>query len=571
MKTVLYVCFFVLAWAAASLFPDDAAARKTDSASVFPGALSPADESHSPGSEKTEKKESDDPSPGFGETRMRIMDEIVFAPVDEDGDGLFDALIVRVDVEILYAGFYSITGVLRKNGEIVADKPVFDGPAVPDGGAADPYGPGIHTLSICFSGDQILRSGENGPYDLEITAFDPALAGQKTVVTPVYDHLSFGEFGGLASLSGITDTPVDTDDNGRYDGLSVAIETNVILPAEYQIHGSLYDSHNKAIGQTVATHPLDSGEQTVMLQFPGQPILRSGQDGPYEVAVSLATAKNRGMDGMKALTRAYTHLDFEGILDLDGVMIDQGIDTNGNGFYDVLRVSFGADIRAAGTFRIAGYMKMKWKTRRFGVHAMPLTLTLEPGHQTLILDFPGQFIKQYSIDGPYEIEVSFWDPADNRQVDKVTLNPTKPYSHNAFDPSGFRTPLESAARMSGKTGTQAALTGVFAEHLADSDDDGLYGHLAIDVEVNVQFPGTYCLYGNLCDFRGRMVCEELASLDLDAGVQVVTLAFSGAKIRRHGASGPYQLESLMLLGSGFEEIKEDAYQTLAYPYLQFSE
>lgn len=548
MKNAVLLHVFVLVCFMAGLLPDVTQAAENTLV-------------HQSMPEKTEAKKSDNAVPIPESTDIRIADAARFTPVDNDGDGLFEALIVEVDVETLRPGVYEVDGELLKNSKRISRRSNSrrTAPTLHYLPLGDPHQAGTYTAVIQLSGEGILRSGEDGPYAFKITVYGQSFRdqkiftmNQKTFFTPAYDHLLFGEFGGLASFSGIRETAVDTDADGRYNAIEIAVDTKVLIPADYSFHGYACDSKGKSLGNASCTKTLSAGDHTVTLQFSGLPILRSGQDGPYKLGVSLASVKNYHQDSIELMTQAYNHQDFEGLLDLDGTVTDQGMDTNDNGFYDVLRVSFGADIRSAGNYRISGSIEQKTETTWHSTHSDTVVAPLAAGPQTLTLEFAGADLNAKSMDGPYEIEVTVED-ATTGSRDKVTLNRTKQYSHKAFEPKAL-----------------AVFTGTFTDYPIDSNNNGLYDHLAIDAEVDVKYPGTYLFYGSLFDSSDhQMLFEAVYDLKLDAGIQTITLLFSGAKIRPYRVNGPYQIRGLALQCKGFQAVQRGVHTTVAYPFLQF--
>ncbi|MCI5148065.1 MAG: hypothetical protein D3916_01425 [Candidatus Electrothrix sp. MAN1_4] len=144
-------------------------------------------------------------------TELRITDSYSFAPVDDDGNGIFDALVAKIDVEVLTPGFYTVTGMLMKNGKTISDQPAFEHAQPTQVFIGDALG--IHTATLVFSGEQIFRSGKNGPYELEVVAIGSDFDA-KIVTTPAYDHTLFGERSARI-INAAADAPADTDGNGR--------------------------------------------------------------------------------------------------------------------------------------------------------------------------------------------------------------------------------------------------------------------------------------------------------------------------------------------------------------------
>ncbi len=119
----------------------------------------------------------------------------------------------------------------------------------------------------------------------------------------------------------------------------------------------------------------------------------------------------------------------------------------------------------------------------------------------------------------------------------------------------------------------ARLTGAFRDHGEDINGDGRFEFLTIDADVNVFFPGQYTLTGYLTDLKGSEVAWTIDNGDFEVGNQTMHLKFDGALIRKHGADGPYHLESLVLSGQSWSIMQTEklAYNTSFYKYSNFAE
>ncbi len=107
----------------------------------------------------------------------------------------------------------------------------------------------------------------------------------------------------------------------------------------------------------------------------------------------------------------------------------------------------------------------------------------------------------------------------------------------------------------------------------DTNGNGLYEKLDVDVDLNVTAAGSYRVFGVLADTAGnRQEVSTLASLA--AGPATVTLAFDGKTIFQNRANGPYTLSVVRIAeesGLALLPVAEaaNAHQTAAYSYLQF--
>ncbi len=120
-----------------------------------------------------------------------------------------------------------------------------------------------------------------------------------------------------------------------------------------------------------------------------------------------------------------------------------------------------------------------------------------------------------------------------------------------------------------------AFTGSYADGGHDTDGDGQYEHLVIQVGVRVAATGDYRLKGVLNDSAGTEITWASYTVTLQPGVSFMPLAFDGASIGGHGVDGPYTLTGLTLsrVGTGGASVPLDqameVYRTFAYPIARF--
>jgi hypothetical protein len=111
----------------------------------------------------------------------------------------------------------------------------------------------------------------------------------------------------------------------------------------------------------------------------------------------------------------------------------------------------------------------------------------------------------------------------------------------------------------------------YSDRGTDTDGNGLYDNLTIDVGISVTSAGSYGITGRLTDIDGNVIVDTYSSADLYTGNQTVQLNFDGTTIRRHGVDGPYNLTvTLSDLSQGYLlDYVDDGYTTSAYNYTDF--
>ncbi len=94
--------------------------------------------------------------------------------------------------------------------------------------------------------------------------------------------------------------------------------------------------------------------------------------------------------------------------------------------------------------------------------------------------------------------------------------------------------------------SRTALSGSIADRGVDTDGDGLYNQLVIDVGVTVDVAGAYRVFGTLTDGAGTVIEQVRAEQDLAPGLQTVSLAFDGAQLFALRHDGAYVIDDIVL-------------------------
>lgn len=235
--------------------------------------------------------------------------------IDADGDGLFDQLLLDVEIDVLQAGHFELrAGLQDGSGSLISTA------AYSSRLAGTPaWEPGVRTVTLSFDGDTIRKHGASGPYSL----VNVELLDQTAETLPVdlnsalYTTRSYqpAQFEGplIAWVRG-EDSAVDTNGNGLFDQLNVSILASVVYPGTYSWNGRLVDRNGAEIGRATGSGPLDSRTPMTFV-FDGKAIGQHRQDGPF-ILRDVAVHQTSG--GQTALvfddqytTNAYSHLQFE--------------------------------------------------------------------------------------------------------------------------------------------------------------------------------------------------------------------------------------------------------------------
>jgi hypothetical protein len=161
-----------------------------------------------------------------------------------------------------------------------------------------------------------------------------------------------------ASLTGtISDQGVDTDGDGIYDSLDIGVEVNVTTAGTFKIDVSgLYDSSSNTIDvSNQNSTSLDAGIQVVYVSLTGTNIYESGFNPVTVSSITLYDESDNSLDSLSdiSLSTDYYYSDF-GLLpaSFTGTIYDEGVDTDGDGYFDYLNLGVEVNVSTAATYTV---------------------------------------------------------------------------------------------------------------------------------------------------------------------------------------------------------------------------
>jgi hypothetical protein len=230
------------------------------------------------------------------------------AGVDDNGNGLFDRVVVTANLQVQQAGVYrlELTLVASNSEQTQANTTVT-------------LSTGAQQMTVAFTAKQIAELGVNGPYTIKnatlyhtsdpeepIAAFSEN-GGQTTAYALSSLERPVLKFTGNNTVSGI-----DTNSNGKFDLLRIQVELNTLTAATYDWSGTLKDSAGKTIQSLDATSTLSVGSNTLTFDFDGIKIAENGVNGPYTLgSVLVFNPQNTVHEPELLKTQAFSVNDFE--------------------------------------------------------------------------------------------------------------------------------------------------------------------------------------------------------------------------------------------------------------------
>lgn len=474
---------------------------------------------------------------------------------DDDGDGLYDALVVHMELEAAVAGDFEISGMLFESG----------GNHVAMAWTKTSLVTGTQTVTLTFPAMDLYAFPYEGSYTLRNLSIISSCPGCEVKHTLVYESVEGAvlyttqsyrntQFDHLdASVVGaVTDHGTDADGDGLYDYLTVNAtvqitatgSVNYSVLAELRADGDLIASAS----QPVTT----SGSHSVTFNIDGMAIRRSRQDGPYELTILFRDDSRpcvqgssclRGTPVMITTTAAYTHTQFQ-LPPEDYLVItygDHGTDTDGDSLYDYLTVDLAVSTVRPMTYTIAGSLTDadgEW------LAYAETTTALDVVTRTVPLNFRGWDIwRTMNPSERYTLTLDIDIFEGQHLLTLSDVYSTSLYAFTQFDPP------------------PAAFADSYGDQGVDTNQDGLYDSLEITATLNVLEMGTYRVQATLAFTDGAEIADAVALSPLITGTQVVTLTFNGMAIRDQGGDGPYTLRDLEVYNNGGQLLD---YRTLAY-------
>ncbi len=463
--------------------------------------------------------------------------------LDTNGDGLFDQLVVNASIDVTETGTFRISAFLHDPTFTLALSTSNE----------TPLGMGLQIFPLWFDGSSINVSGIDGPYAVDLRLIDSATStvlDTDTHTTSAYSHLAF-EPPPFFLAGPHADFGLDTDADGGFNYLIVEASVQVDKAGTFLVEAVLHDPMFALTLLASNVTALTAGLHPVPLWFYGPAINASGIDGPYTVDLELRDGDTfRLLDEDTHLTAPHAALDFDGPPPTFAPPhADSGLDTDGDGLFNYLVVSVRINMTEAGSLLVEAVLHDPNFTFALSTSN---TTTLDAGLGSVFLRFEGRSLNASGVDGPYVVELNLVDSLTSTPVDAGT-HTTGAYSHMDFEP-----PV-------------AVLTPPHADRGLDTDGDGSFNRLVVDVTVQVDQGGAYRISADLHDpaFVVRLFTANLTTLDV--GVRTVTLSFDGVALHLAGVDGPYVVELNLNAAPVLTFLGADSHLTAPYSHLDFDD
>jgi hypothetical protein len=474
---------------------------------------------------------------------------------DTDGDGKYNCLEVAVEINVSTAG----------NFRISADY------------LGDQYGSwlylstrnesylnvGVQWLNLSFYGLAIYAARFNpsrinwiGLY--EFSGYSETYLGSISDVrlSRIYNYT---EFDCGASLTGrVYDEGKDTDSDGLFNILQIGVEINVTDAATYRVLvDGLTDGVYVSISNSSEAY-LSSGIQTLNVSLIGATIYASKGNvsrTSYTYLYVLKEGYQYNLDSKYGcqLNRTYSYKEFDPLAFFTGRILDEGVDEDGDGLYDYLKLSVEINVTDAGRYTIYLYNYLS----EFQTYTSEFT----EGLYLINFTIYGPKIYAAHINPVYIQDLYLWESSSGGWItlEHRSMIPLPVlYNYSQFESHAF-------------------LTGKIYDKGVDADADGLFDYLEVGVEVNVTEAGTYEIsvsgLAGMSDNSTQNIYDwHDITVDLSLGVHVVNFTFQGPMIAYYHINPTNVTELRLVESSTYTQLSYIPTVALSkrYNYTQFN-
>jgi hypothetical protein len=441
--------------------------------------------------------------------------------VDTDGDSLFNELQLTVGVNIVATSYYQVVAWLDVGNATTIYA-----------SSASTLDPGLRSVVLAFKGPDLFMAGKDGPWSVSHVelrmGYDVIDQSDNVYATSAYTRSQFdppnARFNGFfAEATSPTTKP--------YDTLQINVGLSVHVPGTYTILGAFYGTADIATVSISAT--LGQGDQTVTLSVDGRAIFYTRENGPYylrNLSVRDATSTYDVLTDAYT-TNAYSFMDFQhsSTYILAETLQDHGLDVDADGQFEFLRVEFDVTAAQAMTCNVGVTLRNNSNGATIAYGNNTSAINVVAGQNSHVsIDIPSGPIRESNVDGPYRVQPAI--SCTGGSYYDTFYGISQPYQVSAFAPPLIK------------------LTGTCADSGDDTDGDGSYDYLEIDVGIMPGKDGIVIADARIVDANGNQIgsWDNDVTIPVETGVAAtVRLHFSGKDILDSKTNGPYRISLLV--------------------------
>ena len=467
-----------------------------------------------------------------------LTDNFVASGLDTDSDGLYNYLVVSVEINVIKEGQYYISSWI----DIAST-----GSDIAYASNSGYLNVGVQWMTLEYSGDAFFRSGVNEEIKLEYlsirdsTGFTLDYNNTATLGTFIFTQFDPPKI----KLTGFySDSLYDSDSDGYWDGLRVYVEIEVNQSGRYRITGSLRNPMTgDSIGADSEPVQLATGTLSIELNFPANWIWRQRANTTYILSYIGIIEVDDNNDYIRYwdekwdvyITNMTDSAKFEHPRAyFTGNFQETRIDTNSDGIYEFLRIS--VEIYASESFQaeLSGDMdiEINW------IYQYAST-TLVPGNQYVSIDFYAATLYQPSGVKTYRVNFNLYDQTVGGSLDSYPEYYTNEYPCSEWMSPGMLP------------------TGRIFDKGVDLDSNGKFDYLDLTIEFMINHAGTYYIYGYLrgTDDNWNDFYFSWGYTYIGVGTYNISFEIDRSWIRSRTDGSSFYIDYLMI----YEEVGTESY------------
>lgn len=472
-------------------------------------------------------------------------------PIDDDANGYYDRLVISLGPPKSTDQGLHIYSILNDSeGNLI--------------GIFQLYNWDIgNEILLSFPGQPINTNGANGPYHVWVGTYGiedfQMLFSYGTAVN--YNASDFESPN--AKITGFSDYGNDTDDDKVFDDIIFEFTVEVKDPGYYDLEMYLEPSAPFLdSNQDLEEHWggfLTPEDTTIVVRFPIHDHRIQYIHGPLNVSYIRFTLY--GID-IQFLTDIYTTNSYffespSTYAKSTGNYWDWGVDTNSDGKFDQLEIKTEINVTLAGRYRIQMRLSTPDDYQGGWSEWADYSDYWNEGVHNVILYFDARLIYSLRNDTSFTLEYVRIRDENYEMMDYVSSPyTTRIYSYKEFDIPG------------------AFVTGNFWDSGEDTNSDGKFDQLIIEVEINITLTGTYSLNMRLSTpDLDQGSWSEWADYDdyWNEGVHNITLYFDARLVYSLRNATSFTVEDVRIRDEDYQtmDYAPSPYTTRIYNYTEF--
>jgi len=438
---------------------------------------------------------------------VKFTGEYHHEEVYNDSGDLIDKIRFHANVNSSFKDEYVLSGyITSENGDVVKEF------------SEEIYlNKGENNISFEVPGEEIYKQKINGRLEIEFLGVFEDREELYSVFQPYrtsdYHYTDFtrpkvyftGDFRSF---------PIDENERGLYENLSfeMEVEANSSLN-NLTLSSDILDENGSKIKTLQGQTLVEPGTNWISLEMSGTTLSEMEYEGTFELSYPSIEHLRTTFDIWKDpfTTQSYDYQDFA-IPETELLSIeDQGVDVDGSGLYDHLRVTAEVNIHEEDEYYIETSLESMFGS---DIDSVQFEKELGRRKQVIEIDFEGSKIYEFGgSDTIFYIDLAL--SRDGEPLIEEDRISTEEYHYEDFERPSVQ------------------VREVIQDEAKDTDGDGNFNELifTIEFEVKEDGEGTHHIHSTLLDSQGiEEITSSVQEVSLSKGEDEVELSFAGKEI-----------------------------------------